>query len=118
MADVKEIMDELSTVLQTIESSNGDLAYEVATFIDEELLDEDDLSTYSLALQYAKWAMTHPNKLLGDDARYSCKCYRGSKWNVDTSTGTLLVRPCDRCSPRQYRYWTAGFVGDSDLPPV
>lgn len=119
MADgVKEIMDELGTVLETIDSMDERFSVAVASFIDDKLIDPDDLSTYSLALQYAKWAMTHSDKILENATSYHCKCFRGSRWNLDSGDGSdPKVHPCDRCSPSQYQYWKSGFIGDSDQPP-
>lgn len=111
-------MDELGAVLTTIDSMDERFSVAVASFIDDELLDPDDLSTYSLSLQYAKWAMTHPDKILENTTTYRCKCFRGSRWNLDSREDSdLTVRPCDRCSPSQYQYWKSGFIGDSDNPP-
>lgn len=112
-----DIMEELGTVLFTIDSMDENLSSEVARFIDDELLDPDDLSTYSLALHYAKWAMTHPNLVLDDQLRFDCDCFRGSKWNLDMEGDIVKVVPCDRCSSSQYRFWKGGFVGDSDRQP-
>lgn len=126
MANVKEIMAELGVVLTTIDSMDQDLSYDVATFIDQKIIDEDDISTYTLALQYANWAMTHPKEVKAQSRSETSRCcYRGSHWNLVGSAQTnttdvpknLTVLPCDACASEQYKFWSEGFVGDSNEPP-
>ena len=114
MPDASKDLDELDSILQTIESINEDLAVKVAYFITNELYDPNEPETWTLSIQYAKWAMSKDKIARRDDITHDCKtCYKNTGWIV-LENGDF--RPCDECSRNVADRWQRDFV-NSDGPP-
>lgn len=120
MANVTEIIQQIETILNTIGSRNERLETRVAEFITNEIIDQDDDSSYELALQYAQWALAKPELAMDEELiTWDHSCYKGSKWNFDKSAPPNHPRviPCDYCRSEQYDFWKSGFIEDSDQLP-
>lgn len=114
MSEARSELDELDTVLNTLESQDPELAVKVTMFITDQLVDSDEPETWRLALQYAKWAMVKGKIAKRDDITHDCKvCWKNTHW-IFQPDGT--VKPCDKCAPTRVTKWESDFV-DSDNPP-
>lgn len=114
MSEASSEINELDSVLTTIESIDPDLAVKVTMFITDHLYDPEEPETWKLSLQYAKWAMSKNKTARRDDITHDCKvCWKNTKW-IPEPDGSW--RPCDKCSPDRVTQWQAEFV-DSNEPP-
>lgn len=120
MDNVTEIIQQINAIVEELLEKDERLGVLVADFIANKMIDQDDDSTYELALQYAQWARAKPDLALDENRiTWNHSCYKGVMWHLVRSDDDeeVTVRPCDHCRPDQYRFWESGFIEDSDQLP-
>lgn len=115
MSEASNEIDELDTVLNTIESIDPELSVKVTRFVTNELYDPDEPETWTLSLQYARWAMSKAEVAQRDEITHRCDvCWKDTQWILIRQDGSF--RPCDKCAASRVSKWQEDFV-DSDGPP-
>lgn len=114
MSDKAAQLNELNTLIETIESNDYELSVKVTKFIFTQLYDENEPETWKLSKQYARWALAKRKVANRDDISHDCDvCYKNTKW-IPQDDGSFM--PCDGCAQDRVLQWENKFA-DSDRPP-